>query len=115
LIAGGKILTFDNATLPFAPEDKFTLLTGVCTENSPFAVFGRKTSQSSALVPMLILCSAHIDSQDFLPRLSRCSLENQRLMLSLSQDKGQGLRLMEKHLLKTQNLMALGKNYQACS
>lgn len=53
LIAGGKILTFDNASLPFVPEEKFTLIAGVCTENSPFAVFGRKTSQSSALVSVL--------------------------------------------------------------
>ncbi|XP_059485386.1 uncharacterized protein LOC132202465 isoform X2 [Neocloeon triangulifer] len=55
LLAGGKVMTFDNASLPFEAQDQFTLISAVCTENSPFAVFARKTDGADALTVKVFL------------------------------------------------------------
>ncbi|XP_065331597.1 vitellogenin-2 [Cloeon dipterum] len=49
LVAGGKVLTFDNSSLPFEPQPDFTLISAVCTANSPFALFAKKTEGADAL------------------------------------------------------------------
>jgi hypothetical protein len=50
LLAGGRMLTFDSASLPFEAQENFTLITGVCTAAPNFAVFAKKTEGTSALV-----------------------------------------------------------------
>jgi hypothetical protein len=55
LLAGGRVLTFDNASLPFEAQEKFTLISGVCTTKPHFAVFAKKTEGTSTMVMKILI------------------------------------------------------------